>query len=51
VICEESSFPISEDSSPPTQATIDFLEDFTNRVSFPFAPSPSLLLAGTSSTA
>ena len=47
VTFEESSFPFSEDTTPPTRVAFDFLDDYTNPVMVPFPPSPPLCSAGT----
>lgn len=46
VVFDESSFPFSKDSTTPTRAAFDFLDDFPNPVPAPFMPSPCADSAG-----
>jgi hypothetical protein len=47
VVFDETSFPFSEDSNPPTPAAFDFLDDHSNPVTTPFGLSPVSSFSGT----
>jgi hypothetical protein len=47
VVFDETSFPFSEDSNPPTPAAFDFLDDHSNPVTAPFGLSPVSSFSGT----
>jgi hypothetical protein len=46
-VFDETSFPFSEDSNPPTPVAFDFLDDYSNPVTAPFGLSPVSSFLGT----
>jgi hypothetical protein len=47
VVFDETSFPFSEDSNPPTPAAFAFLDDHSNPFTAPFGLSPVSSFSGT----